>query len=170
MFQGLPVFFPACAANFEVPTRSGRASATAGRSCRGDLFRISRHNLIQQFQVAERILACYILFALYAPHPIKLNPFASVLHTIFVKETERAQGLESAGGVADNDQLVYVLWKILKGDGNDVSSCSLAFFYSPLSFRIDQSIFTSSHPPPPNSSRVACCGSLERCRCKKLAI
>lgn len=77
--------------------------------------------IFNDLEVAERILACYILFALYAPHPIQLNPFASVLHTIFVKETERAQKLENAGGIADNDQLVYVLWKILKGDGNDVS-------------------------------------------------
>lgn len=82
-------------------------------------------------KVAERILACYILFALYVPHPIQLNPFASVLHAIFVKETERAQILENAGGIADNDQLVYVLWKILKGDGNDVGRTLLVSSDSP---------------------------------------
>lgn len=53
-----------------------------------------------------------------------MNPFASVLYFIFVKETDRAQTLENAGAIAENDQFVYVLWKILKGDGKDVSGVS----------------------------------------------
>jgi len=73
-------------------------------------------------QTADRILSCYILYSMYAPHPISINPFAAVLHAIFVRETNKALEMEKAGGFAGNDQFVYVLWKILKGDGNDVSN------------------------------------------------
>ena len=72
-------------------------------------------------QAADRILSCYILYSMYAPHPISINPFATVLHAIFVRETNKALEMEKDGGFAGNDQFVYVLWKILKGDGKDVS-------------------------------------------------
>lgn len=72
------------------------------------------------FQAADRILSCYILYSMYAPYPISINPFATVLHAIFVRETNKALEVEKDGGFAENDQFVYVLWKILKGDGNDV--------------------------------------------------
>lgn len=75
-------------------------------------------------QAADRILSCYILYSMYAPHPISINPFATVLHAIFVRETNKALGIERSGGLADNDQFVYVLWKILKGDGKDVRGCN----------------------------------------------
>ena len=58
---------------------------------------------------------------MYTPHPISINPFATVLHAIFVRETNKALEMEKDGGFAGNDQFVYVLWKILKGDGKDVS-------------------------------------------------
>ena len=74
------------------------------------------------FQMADRILACYILYSMYAPHPISINPFATVLHAIFVQETNKALEMEKNGGLAENDQFVYVLWKVLKGDGKDVSN------------------------------------------------
>lgn len=73
------------------------------------------------FQTADRILSCYILYSMYAPHPISINPFATVLHAIFVRETNKALEVERDGGLVGNDQLVYVLWKVLKGDGKDVS-------------------------------------------------
>ena len=58
---------------------------------------------------------------MYAPHPISINPFATVLYAVFVRETNKALEVEKGGGFAENDQFVYVLWKILKGDGKDVS-------------------------------------------------
>ena len=73
------------------------------------------------FQTADRILSCYILYSMYAPYPISINPFAAVLHALFVRETNKALETEQDGGLVENDQFVYVLWKILKGDGKDVS-------------------------------------------------
>lgn len=49
-----------------------------------------------------------------------INPFKSVLFVTFVKEREKAVSVANDGGVCPNEQLVWVLWKILKGDGNDV--------------------------------------------------
>lgn len=54
-----------------------------------------------------------------------INPFKSVLFITFVKEREKAKSVASTGGVCANEQLVWVLWKILKGDGNDVSCCDV---------------------------------------------
>lgn len=62
----------------------------------------------------------YILYSLYAPHPISLNPFRSVLHATYARERDVAVHVASGGGVGENEQLVWVLWKILKGDGSDV--------------------------------------------------
>lgn len=46
----------------------------------------------------------------------------------------RANEGDSIGGVScENEQLVWVLWKILKGDGNDVSHELFAFSYSIVS-------------------------------------
>ena len=73
-------------------------------------------------QLPQRILVSYMLYSLYAPHPIAINPFKSVLHASFVKERDLAVQVATAGGVSENEQLVWVLWKILKGDGSDVSS------------------------------------------------
>lgn len=45
----------------------------------------------------------------------------------YVKEREKAIEITNEGGVSPNEQLVWVLWKILKGDGNDVSLISVFF-------------------------------------------
>lgn len=63
----------------------------------------------------------YILYSLYAPHPISLNPFKSVLYATFVRERDSAVQVANTGAVSESEQLVWVLWKILKGDGSDVS-------------------------------------------------
>ncbi|KAE9397874.1 hypothetical protein BT96DRAFT_966122 [Gymnopus androsaceus JB14] len=87
-------------------------------------------------QVAQRILASFILFSLYAPHPISINPFRSALFVTFVNEREKAVGIANSNGavngnidgrdVSASEQLVWVLWKILRGDGNDIGP------YTPL--------------------------------------
>jgi hypothetical protein len=63
----------------------------------------------------------YILYSLYAPHPIAINPFKSVLFDTFTKERNAAIQLAVEGKMGDNEQLVWVLWKVLKGDGDHVS-------------------------------------------------
>lgn len=72
-------------------------------------------------EVEEKILVCFILYSLYAPHPISMNPFKSVLVMTFMTEKAKA---EAEGGSIHNEQLVWVLWKILKGDGNDIGPYS----------------------------------------------
>lgn len=71
-------------------------------------------------QLSQRILASYILYALYAPHPITINPFHSALVYTFAKEKELAAKIAAEGGASASEQLVWVLWKILKGEGSDV--------------------------------------------------
>ena len=71
-------------------------------------------------QLAQRILVSFILYSMYAPYPISLNPFKSALYAAFLKERGYAIEIAAEGGSSDNEQLVWVLWKILKGDGNDV--------------------------------------------------
>ncbi|KIM89745.1 hypothetical protein PILCRDRAFT_812546 [Piloderma croceum F 1598] len=76
-------------------------------------------------ELAQRILVSFILYSLYAPHPIAINPFKSVLFATFVKERDLAVRVASDGSsTSDNEQLVWVLWKILKGDGNDIGPYS----------------------------------------------
>jgi hypothetical protein len=53
-------------------------------------------------------------------HPIPVNPPKSALFIVYVKEREKAVKILSDGSVSPNEQLVWVLWKILKGDGNNV--------------------------------------------------
>lgn len=99
-------------------------------------------------QLAQRILVSFILYSLYAPHPIAINPFKSVLFVTFVKEREKAVGVAKKGEVSPNEQFVWVLWKILKGDGNDVCGwflpcildiCPLILILSTAcSFRLDR--------------------------------
>ncbi|KAJ3935738.1 MAG: hypothetical protein NXY57DRAFT_988663 [Lentinula lateritia] len=81
-------------------------------------------------QVAQRILVSFILYSLYAPHPISINPFRSALLMTFVHERERAihaanvhaetNIVTRVTGNPSSEQLVWVLWKILRGDGNDI--------------------------------------------------
>lgn len=65
--------------------------------------------------LAQRILVAFLLYSLYAPYPITINPFKSVLFVTFRKERANA-----SVGVTEDEQLVWVLWKLLRGDGNDV--------------------------------------------------
>lgn len=76
-------------------------------------------------QLAQRILVSFILYSLYTPHPVTINPFKSALLVAYVREREKAVSIANEGGVSPNEQFVWVLWKILKGDGSDVSSISL---------------------------------------------
>ncbi|KAN0136541.1 hypothetical protein V8E53_005588 [Lactarius tabidus] len=69
-------------------------------------------------KLPQRILAAYILYSLYAPHPISINPFKSALFDTFTKERNTAVQLAGEGKASDNEQLVWVLWKVLKGDGD----------------------------------------------------
>jgi hypothetical protein len=80
---------------------------------------------------------------MYAPHPISINPFATVLHAIFVRETNKALEMDKNGCPAENDQFVYVLWKVLKGDGKDVRDCAASF--SPLNQSTQIGPFSPHH-------------------------
>jgi hypothetical protein len=71
-------------------------------------------------ELAQRILVSFILYSLYAPHPISINPFKSVLFATFVQERDFAVRVSNDGSICESEQLVWVLWKILKGDGNDI--------------------------------------------------
>lgn len=97
---------------------------------------------------------------MYAPHPISINPFATVLHAIFVRETNKALEMEKDGRFAENDQFVYVLWKILKGDGKDVSDRNTSLMLKPLNGGRPQiGPFSPQHilkhPIPPELRAVA---------------
>ncbi|KAI0315020.1 hypothetical protein OF83DRAFT_1164967 [Amylostereum chailletii] len=77
-------------------------------------------------ELSHRILVAYILYSLYAPHPIAINPFKSALFDTFVRERAIAVQVSAADGTAtsEREQLVWVLWKILKGDGDDIGPYS----------------------------------------------
>ncbi|KAG9310803.1 hypothetical protein JVU11DRAFT_8655 [Chiua virens] len=75
-------------------------------------------------ELAQRILVSFILYSMYAPYPISLNPFKSALYATFLKERGYAIKIAAESGFSDNEQLVWVLWKILKGDGNDIGPYS----------------------------------------------
>ncbi|KAJ3567268.1 hypothetical protein NP233_g6480 [Leucocoprinus birnbaumii] len=75
-------------------------------------------------ELAQRILVSFILYSLYAPYPITINPFRSVLYVAYTKEREKAMQLVDEGKESANEQLVWVLWKILRGDGNDIGPYS----------------------------------------------
>ncbi|KAI6030120.1 hypothetical protein EDC04DRAFT_2869041 [Pisolithus marmoratus] len=75
-------------------------------------------------ELAQRILVSFILYSMYAPYPISLNPFKSALYATFFKERGHAAQVAAEGGFSENEQLVWVLWKILKGDGNDIGPYS----------------------------------------------
>jgi hypothetical protein len=74
--------------------------------------------------VCQRILVSFILYSIYAPHPITINPFKSVLFVTYAKERQQVLTVASNGGVSPNEQLVWVLWKILSGDGDDIGPYS----------------------------------------------
>ena len=71
--------------------------------------------------------ADFSLFILYSlsmcvPHPGTVNPFKSALLVAYLREKEKAVSIANEGGVSPDEPLVWVLWKILRGDGNDVST------------------------------------------------
>lgn len=61
---------------------------------------------------------CGGLFSTYAPYPLTVNLLQSVLLVVFVRN--RVVHVANEGGVSAKEQLVWVLCKFLKGDGDDV--------------------------------------------------
>jgi hypothetical protein len=84
------------------------------------------------------------MYHLYAAHPISMNPFRSAFIEVFCREKDEASssgdGERGSSTSSENEQLVWVLWKILKGDGTDVSdffdriSLFHAIFFADASF------------------------------------
>lgn len=96
------------------------------------------------------------MYHMYASHPVAMNPFRSAFAEVFIRERDAAAArlsgkvdeelkagvvdkheVEKGGPALENweghEQLVWVLWKILKGDGIDVrcaSRCSCISIYS----------------------------------------
>ncbi|KAF7969425.1 hypothetical protein HWV62_27371 [Athelia sp. TMB] len=67
------------------------------------------------------------MYSLYALYPISINPFKTVLFSTFVQEKDiavKTSGGDEGSSVSKNEQLVWALWKILKGDGEDVGDLS----------------------------------------------
>ncbi|KAJ7051274.1 hypothetical protein C8F01DRAFT_1175681 [Mycena amicta] len=106
----------------------------------------------QKGEVSDRILVSFILFALYSPHPIAINPFKSALIATFVVERDKSLALSTTGDIAENEPLVWVLWKILKGDGDDIgpySPSALAHSLLPPDLRasnliLDESLYSTT--------------------------
>lgn len=100
----------------------------------------------------QRILSSYILYSLYAPHPIAINPFRSALASTFQKEKDVAVRVSAEGGVCENEQLVLVLWKILKGNGNDIghfTPSTLATLSVPLGLEPENLVLEENHVERP---------------------
>ncbi|KAH7906424.1 hypothetical protein BJ138DRAFT_1094161 [Hygrophoropsis aurantiaca] len=112
-------------------------------------------------ELAQRILVSYILYSMYAPYPISINPFKSALFATFVKEREAAVKASKNGNFSENEQLVWVIWKILKGDGNDIGPYSPSTLSrSPLlpelrasNLFLDEDTFTESNVSDPVKPR-----------------
>ena len=66
-------------------------------------------------------LVSFILYSLYASTLVTINAFESALFVVYTKEREKAVNIANEGRASANEQFVWVVWKILKGDGNDVS-------------------------------------------------
>lgn len=75
-------------------------------------------------ETPRRILAVYILYFMYASHPVTMNPFRSAFAEVFLREREVSRVESERGSVSENEQLVWVLWKVLKGDGEDLGPYS----------------------------------------------
>ena len=100
----------------------------------------------------------YILYSLYAAHPIIINPFRSVFIEVFVRERDAAQIEADRGGVSDSEQLVWVLWKILKGDGNDVR-LTVSIYCSLIKFLCVAGTVFACYSGTVTSSTQAACGT-----------
>ncbi|KDR78115.1 hypothetical protein GALMADRAFT_65432 [Galerina marginata CBS 339.88] len=102
-------------------------------------------------ELAQRILVSFILYSLYTPHPVTINPFKSALLVAYIREREKAVSIANEGGVSPNEQFVWVLWKILKGDGNDIgpyspstlSRCPLPPKLRAINLVLDEELYNS---------------------------
>ncbi|KAJ7447451.1 hypothetical protein FB451DRAFT_1567536 [Mycena latifolia] len=74
--------------------------------------------------LTDRILASFVSSSLYAPHPIAMNPSKSVLVGASVKEREKALASAKTGGITPNEPLLWILWKILTSEGEDLAPYS----------------------------------------------
>jgi len=76
-----------------------------------------------RIEPARRILAAYILYALYSGDAKKraLNPFNPALNEAFLCERKRLLELGDRAPPG-HAQLVWVLWRIATGNGDDVSA------------------------------------------------
>jgi hypothetical protein len=118
--------------------------------------------LSSSIELAQRILVSFILYSMYAPYPISLNPFKSALYASFLRERGYAVKIAAEGGFSDNEQLVWVLWKILKGDGNDIGPYSPSTLTrSPLlpelrasNLFLDEESFAETNTPEPAITAV----------------
>ncbi|KAF7976560.1 hypothetical protein HWV62_6223 [Athelia sp. TMB] len=64
------------------------------------------------------------MYSLYALYPISINPFKTVLFSTFVQEKDiavKTSGGDEGASVSKNEQLIWALWKILRGDGEDLA-------------------------------------------------
>ena len=78
-------------------------------------------------QLSQRILVAFIMYSLYALYPISINPFKTVLFSTYVQEKDiavKTSGGDEGASFSKNEQLVWALWKILRGDGEDVGNLS----------------------------------------------
>ncbi len=94
------------------------------------------------WQLPQRILVAYILYSMYAPYPITVNPFKSVLLVAFVRERNSAIRAANEGSVSNSEQLVWVLWKILRGDGNDVRITGSLSYLGLIVHLVDWSLYS----------------------------
>jgi hypothetical protein len=86
-----------------------------------------------------------------------MNPFQSALSLTFTKEKDLATKVVAHGGASLNEQLVWVLWKILKGDGGDVSEMLILGIPFTLNFpRVARAV------PSQNPCAIRCATELAR--------
>ncbi|KAL0576994.1 hypothetical protein V5O48_005004 [Marasmius crinis-equi] len=69
-------------------------------------------------------------YSIHAPNPIAINPSKSVLVEAFVKKQQIA--VQGSYSEVANETLVWVLWKILRGDGSDIGPLPITLARLPL--------------------------------------
>lgn len=72
-------------------------------------------------QVVERLVATFLLQAIYAPHPFSMNPFKPSLEELCLRERNLGREQEAAGYTPPNQALVWLLDKIIGESTEDVS-------------------------------------------------
>lgn len=68
---------------------------------------------------SSRITAAYVLYSLYLPHPINMNPFHSALLEVFNNE-KQCPLPQSIDHALPGPQFPWVLWKILNNQGHEL--------------------------------------------------